>query len=63
MQIKAVEATAGREAMNIRIDKGLKQRLKVHCAVNGITMQEFLTEALENALMAAEKKAGSTKRS
>jgi predicted DNA binding CopG/RHH family protein len=65
MQIKAVEAQAklGKEPMNIRIDSGLKQRLKVHCAANGITMQDFLTEALENALMAAEKKTGSTKRS
>lgn len=65
MQIKAVEAPEklGKEPMNIRIDSRLKQRLKVHCAANGITMQEFLTEALENALMAAGKKAGSNKRS
>ncbi len=46
----------GKEAMNVKIGRELKRRLKTYCAASGITMQDFLVLALEDALAKAEKK-------
>jgi len=61
--LKAVEKSTkarrkGRDHMNAKLDIELKRRMKIHCAAEGITMQEFLTEAIQAALMKAQKKAG-----
>ena len=36
--------------LNTRVPEDLIRRVKVHCAQNGITVQQFVTETLEKRL-------------
>ena len=47
--------TPRKEHINIKIDSELKRRLKVHCASNGITIQDFVTELIEAAITLNER--------
>ena len=53
----ADDQTAARKAhLNAKLDKGLKREMKIFCAENGLTMQEFLEDAIQSALLTGRKK-------
>ena len=43
------------ESFNTRLRQSTHRRLKVHCAINGIKIQEFVNEALEAYLLTKEE--------
>jgi predicted DNA binding CopG/RHH family protein len=45
-----VRATVETKMLNTRIPKDLIKRIKVYCADNEITVQDFVTETLEKRL-------------
>lgn len=52
--LKPEATTPRKEHLNAKLDVELKRRMKVHCADRGITMQDFLTEAIQKALAEAK---------
>ena len=42
--------------LNAKVDKDLLKKMKVHCAVNEIKIQDFLADAIRKAIKGAEGK-------
>jgi len=46
-EIKTAEGEQEQGPLTVQIDAGLRQRFKVHCALNNITIKDAVADALE----------------
>ena len=47
---KVIPSEAGTKMMNTRLSEELIHRIKIFCAINKLTIQEFITEAASEKL-------------